>query len=71
MQKIRKVQDDVDEYLKDGSDKRYNYKGSFQAMSFTIPSMVPSWWEKRDGKTILVQKCISDSDEKRPKPLYL
>lgn len=44
---VQEIQDDVDEYLKRRIDTIYNYKGFFPTMSFTIPSVMPSWWTKK------------------------
>lgn len=59
----------INDYIYKQVSKAYSYDGYFPTDSFTIPSGVPSWWEYRNDRKILIQKCDREYDKNRAKAL--
>lgn len=59
----------INDYIYKQVSKAYSYDGCFPTDSFTIPSGVPSWWEYRNDRKILIQKCDREYDKNRAKAL--
>lgn len=59
----------INNYIYKQVSKAYSYDGCFPTDSFTIPSGVPSWWEYRNDRKILIQKCDREYDKNRAKAL--
>ena len=59
----------INEYLYKQVDQTYPYMGCFPTESFTIPSAMPSWWQKSKDQKLLIQKCDSTNDKRRAKIL--
>lgn len=59
----------INDYIYKQVSKAYSYDGCFPTDSFTIPSGVPSWWEYRNDRKILIQKCDRKYDKNRAKVL--
>ena len=59
----------INDYIYKQVSKAYSYDGCFPTDSFTIPSGVPSWWEYRNDRKVLIQKCDREYDKNRTKAL--
>lgn len=59
----------INDYIYKKVLKAYSYDGCFPTDSFTIPSGVPSWWEYRNDRKMLIQKCDREYDKNRAKEL--
>ena len=59
----------INDYIYKQVSKAYSYDGCFPTDSFTTPSGVPSWWEYRNDRKILIQKCDREYDKNRAKAL--
>lgn len=63
------ISQSINKYLYKPINQAYQYTGYFPTESFTIPSELPSWWERSNDNKILIQECDRLKDKQRAKEL--